>query len=134
MFMDYKKLLKKARETLPKDTAASDRFNVPKIRGHIQGNKTVLSNFFQIADLLGRDSDQMLKFILKELATPAETKKNLVILGRKVSASAINQKISDYFQKYVMCKECNRPDTKLTKQNRILFMKCNACGAKYPVT
>lgn len=130
--MSYKDLLKRARKNLPESVLKTERFVIPKIRGHIQGNKTVISNFFQISDLLGRDSNQFLKYLLKELATPGETKKQLVILGRKVSASRINEKIQEYANKYVICRECGKPDTKLKKQNRISLLKCNACGARYP--
>jgi len=130
--MNYKDLLKRAQEDLPESVKKTERFSIPKIRGHLQGNKTVLSNFFQITDSLGRDPEQMLKYILKELATPCEVKKPLLLLGSKVSASVINQKIEEYAKKYVLCRECGKPDTKLTKQDRINFVKCNACGAKYP--
>lgn len=131
--MDYKDMLKNARENLPDSVLEAERFVIPKIRGHLQGNKTVLSNFTQIADFLGRDAEFMLKYILKELATPGEIKKQLVVLGRKVSASRINEKINAFAKKYVICKICGKPETKLTKKNRINFIKCNACGAKYPI-
>ncbi len=131
--MDYEELLKRGRSLLPESVLTKERFEVPKIRGHIQGNKTVLSNFYQISDMLSRDSDHMLKFVLKELATPGEEKKPLVLLGRKVNASIINEKIDLYFKKYVVCKECGRPDTSLIRQERQASIKCNACGAKYPV-
>lgn len=131
--MNYKDMLKKARDELPDSTKETERFVIPKIKGHLQGNKTVLANFFQIADVLERDSDQFLKFILKELATPGEVKKPLVILGRKVGASRINEKIMEYAKKYVICKVCSKPDSKLMKKDRIISIKCNACGAKYSV-
>ena len=130
--MDYLELLKKARANLPEDALKTDRFQIPKIRGHIQGNKTVLSNFYQIADTLARDPDMMLKYILKELATPGEGKKPLVFLGRKVAASAINEKVEEFAKRFVICKECGKPETKLAKQDRVFFLRCNACGAKYP--
>jgi translation initiation factor 2 subunit 2 len=131
--MDYKDLLKRGRENLPESALKTERFIVPNVRGHIQGNKTVLSNFFQIADMLGRDEEHFLKYILKELATPAEAKKPLLLLGRKINASRINEKIEEYVNKYVICKECGKPETVLVKQDRVTFMKCNACGARYPV-
>ena len=131
--MDYKKLLKKARKNLPESVLKTERFVIPKIRGHLQGNKTVISNLYQIIDVLGRDFEPFLKFLLKELATPGEAKKPLVILGRKVSASVINEKIKLYADKYVICKECGKPDTVLTKQNRITQIRCKACGSRYPV-
>ncbi|MCX8172587.1 MAG: translation initiation factor IF-2 subunit beta, partial [Archaeoglobaceae archaeon] len=31
------------------------------------------------------------------------------------------------------CKECNAPDTELIKEERVLFLRCLACGAKQPV-
>lgn len=131
--MDYKELLTRGRGNLPESVLKTERFNIPNIRGHVQGSKTILSNFFQILDCLGREEEHFLKYILKELATPGEIKKPLVILGRKVSASRINQKITEYAQKYVICKECGKPETSLTKQDRISYVKCNACGARYPV-
>ncbi len=129
----YEELLNKAISNLPESVLKTERFVIPKIRGHIQGNRTVLSNFFQIADALGRSPDMLLKYILKELATPAETKNSLVILGRKVSAGRINEKINEFAKKYVLCKECGKPDTDILKKNRMMFIKCNACGARYPL-
>jgi translation initiation factor 2 subunit 2 len=101
--------------------------------GHLQGNRTVLSNFIQIAEHIGRPPEHLLKFILKELATPGEFQKTLVIIGSKVPASRINEKIDLYTKTFVICKECDRPDTKLVKQERITYIKCSACGAKYPI-
>ena len=126
-------MLKKGRETIPSSVLDVDRVVIPKIRGHIQGNKTIISNFFQIADSLGREPEFFLKYILKELGTPGESNKPLVILGIKVSASRINDKINEFAKKYVVCKICGKPETNLTKKNRIKFIKCNACGARYPL-
>lgn len=131
--MDYKSLLKRARTNLPEDVDEKERFEIPKVKGHIQGSKTVVSNFLQIAAHLGRDPDQMLKYILKELATPGTMKKSLVEFGSKVPASRINQKITEYAERFVFCKECGKPDTQLYKENRVTLMRCTACGAKYPV-
>jgi hypothetical protein len=42
----------------------------------------------------------------------------------------VNKKLDEYVNRYVICKECKRPDTKLVKEDRISFLKCEACGAK----
>ena len=131
--MDYKKLLDKAIEQLPEKVAAHERFEIPKVMGHLQGNKTVISNFAQIADLLGRDINHILKYIQKELATPGEIKQKAVIMGSKVSASRINEKITAYAQEFVICKECGKSDTKIIKEGEFAFIKCTACGARHPV-
>jgi translation initiation factor 2 subunit 2 len=131
--MDYKELLKKAKEELPESTKVAERFEIPKVTGHIEGNKTVISNFFQITSALGREPEHVLKYILKELATPGEFKGNLLIIGTKMSAARINEKIKKYAFEYVLCRECGKPDTKITKEERINYMKCMACGAKHPI-
>jgi translation initiation factor 2 subunit 2 len=131
--MDYSELLKKAKKELPEEMASHERFELPKVRGHIQGSRTVVSNFSQIASTLNREEDHLLKYILKELATPGEFKNSVLIIGRKVSAAMINEKVEKYVREFVLCKECKKPDTKLVREEKVLFLKCLACGAKQPV-
>ena len=132
--MDYKELLKQAREKLPKSVFEKERFEIPKIRGHIQGNKTILTNFLQVADVLGRKPEHLLKYILKGLATPGDIKKSgSVIIGTKVGAARINEKIRQYANGFVLCSECGKPDTKMEKEDKFTFLKCHACGARHPI-
>jgi len=126
-------MLQKAKSELPQEVKATERFEIPKVKGHLQGNKTVISNFFQIVDILHVDIQHLLKYLLKELATPGEIQNTLLIFGTKLSASKINEKIERYAKEFVICKECGKPDTKLIKEGNFMFIKCNACGAKHPV-
>ena len=130
---DYKKLLERGKKALPEKLGSKERFEIEKVRGHVQGNKTILSNFLQIAQHLGRKPEHMLKYVLKELATPGDIKKQFVLLGAKVPASRINEKIQKYADTFVLCRECGKPDTKMTKEGNVYFIKCQACGAKYSV-
>jgi len=131
--MEYEKLLQKARKELPESVLKTERFEIPKVKGHIEGNKTIISNFEQIAGTLGRSVEHLLKYVLRELATPGEMRKGALIIGRKVSASSVNEKIQNYANNFVICSECKKPDTKLMKEGRVTFLKCLACGAKHPV-
>jgi len=131
--MNYKELLKKARKELPESIKKAERFEIPKVRGHIEGNKTIISNFQQIAATLGRPVEHLLKYVLRELATPGEMRKGSLIIGTKVSASRINEKIQQYADEFVICPECKRPDTKMMKEDKVTFIKCLACGARHPV-
>jgi len=132
--MEYADLLKRAREKLPESVFEKERFEIPKVRGHIEGNKTVISNFPQIASILRRPIEHILKFILRELATPGEIKRSsLLVLGSKVAASRINEKIRQYAHTFVLCTDCGKPDTEITKEGDFSFLKCSACGAKHPV-
>ena len=126
----YEDLLNTAYKKLPEVTEARTRFETPKVMGHLQGNRTIISNFYQIAAKLNRPAEHILKYILKELATPGDLKKNGVIIGAKISATRINEKIEKYVEEYVICGDCGKPDTKLLKEGNYLFRKCLACGGK----
>lgn len=131
--MDYDELLERASKNMPERTEEATRFEVPKVKGHIEGNKTVISNFKQMADALGRSAEHLLKYVLKELATPGELRKDAAIMGTKISASRVNEKIEQYVKDFVLCPACKKPDTKLVKEAKIMFIKCSACGAKQSV-
>lgn len=131
--MEYEELLKRAREELPETKTGVERFEIPKVKGHIQGNKTIVNNFSQIADILRRDQNHLLKYLQRELATPAKIDGPRLILGRKLSSSLVNQKIEQYAKDFVLCYECKKPDTQVMRENKILIMKCMACGAKHTI-
>ena len=131
--MEYEKLLKQAIQKLPNKIEKTERFEMPKVVGLIEGNKTIINNFYQIADILHRQPEHLLKFLLRELATPGTLEKSRLILGRKISSNIINEKIEVYAKTFVLCPECKRPDTQLIRENKILMIKCTACGAKHPV-
>lgn len=130
MATDYEMLLKRGVKNLPEIVVETSRFEVPKVKGHIQGNKTIISNINDIVNSISRPAAHLVKFLLKELATPGELKGNFLVLGTKVSASRINEKINEYVQKYVICPVCKKPDTKLKKEGDFMFISCQACGAK----
>lgn len=131
--MDYESMLDKGISELPKRNESRERFVIPKVVGHIQGNKTIISNFHAIAKTLNRDVEHVLKYILKELGTSGELTANSVIIGSKVSATRINEKIVDYTNEFVFCPECKKPDTILSKEKIATFIVCQVCGAKRPV-
>ena len=130
---DYEKMLEQGLKSLPESNSNGERFEMPKVKGHIEGNKTILTNFSQIASILHRESDHILKFLLKELATPGVFREKRLVLGRKISSKQINEKIEKYARIYVLCKDCQKPDTQLLREDKILMLKCTACGAKHPV-
>ena len=128
--MSYDESLTRAYANMPKSVLEKERFEIPKVRGHVQGSKTIISNFHQIAQTLNRETDHLLKFILKELATPGDLKKAGLIIGAKISAARINEKIKKYADELVLCRECGKPDSKLLKEGEFLHLKCQACGSK----
>ena len=130
---NYETLLDKAYQEVKQVDTSSGRFEIPKIEGHVEGRKTILTNFFQITSHLRRKPEHFQKFLLKELATSGQKQGDRLVLNNKVPSAKINQKIEQYVKEFVLCKECGKPDTALLKQDRLSFIHCLACGAKHSI-
>ena len=129
--VDYKELLAKARKELPESVFEKERFVIPKVKGHIQGNKTVINNFLQICDALHREPQHVLKYVSRAIATPGELKKSgSLLVGAKVPASRINQAIQDYAELYVFCPDTGKPDTVLEKEGSLTYLKSMVTGTR----
>jgi len=127
--LDYKNLLKRVLDNAPKKEVIEDRFKIPKAEIFYEGNTTVIKNFDKISDTINRAPDLILKFLLGGLGTAGELSAGRVVFQGKIPARSVNDKIKEYVDTYVMCSECNRPDTHLVKQGRNLLIRCDACGA-----
>lgn len=126
-------MLTRGKSKLPETSVATERLTIPNVTGHLEGNKTVISNFLQIANILRRNPEHLLKYISRETAAKGEIKKQLLVFNTKIQSQKINEKIQQYIEEFVTCKECGKPDTKLTKEGIVTFMRCQACGAKHSV-
>ena len=131
--MEYDKLLKRAMEQVPKDVVEKSRFELPKAISKIQGNRTTISNFSKIADHLNRDMKHVMKFFDRELGTNGVLGEQSATFVGRFNTKRINEKIKKYVEEFVLCKECGKPDTKLSKEDRLTMLKCTACGARRPV-
>ncbi len=131
--MNYEEMLEKAYQQIPKRTEKRERFNPPKVQSFIQGNRTIFANFGEIANYLNRDKQHMMKYLFKELATSGLLDGNRLILTGKFESERLQKKVDKYIKEYVICRQCGSPDTKLVKEDRLHFIKCMACQAKYPV-
>jgi len=130
----YEKLLEEAYSKIKSVAKNSgERFEIPKVEGHFEGKKTILTNFYQISSYLRRSPEHFQKFMLRELAAQGQREGDRLILNIKVPSTKINQKIEDYTSEFVICRECKKPDTELLREDRITFVHCLACGAKHPV-
>lgn len=127
--LDYKNLLKKVIDNTTKKELAEDRLKVPKADIFYEGNTTVIKNFDKITDLINRDPDIVLKFLLGTLGTAGELVGPRAVFQGKIPTKNIHDRIKDYIDMFVICSECNRPDTHLVKQGRELLIRCDACGA-----
>ncbi len=131
----YLQLLDRAFASLPSAAAsASTDFVVPTVDSLIQGSKTLIRNFSQIAGIARRKPELIAHFLVKELGTPASFDGQALVLSARFQPNVLNDKIRKYFETYVICKECHKPDTHIEEtEHGYEVIVCEACGARYTV-
>lgn len=127
--VNYNELLKRVHNVTTKERIKDDRFKVPKVDVFFEGNTTVFKNFDKIIDMLNRDANHFLKFLLGSVGTAGEISSGRVIFQGKIPIKIIQDRLDEYVNTYVVCSECHRPDTHLVKKDRTLLIRCDACGA-----
>lgn len=130
MEYNYEKLLNKARSRIPKVISKRERLELPRINHSVIGMRTIFHNFKEIAEVLNRDPQHILKFLSREMATAATMQDSRVIFKGKFSRKTFERLIRRYMEQFVICPVCKLPDTKIVKEKRLSFLVCEACGAK----
>jgi translation initiation factor 2 subunit 2 len=129
--MDYDDLLNRGKSELPESVVSHNRFEVPAAKVIHEGKKSIVTNFGDICSTLIRDPDAVGRYLLRELGTAGSRGEGRLSLNGTFSADDINAVIKKYVESFVMCRECHLPDTRLQKEGRRTFIRCEACGAKY---
>ncbi|MEX2739343.1 MAG: translation initiation factor IF-2 subunit beta [Candidatus Wukongarchaeota archaeon] len=129
----YEKMLKEAEKKISRDISKEGRLEIPPPNVIIQGNRTFITNFTDITNSIRRDPKHLAKFLFRELAKPGHVVGNRLVLQGKAMKNLVQNKIDAYIKEFVLCNECNRPDTNIVKEDRLIFLKCEACGAKQPL-
>jgi len=129
----YEQLLDRAYKSMPDIVKEESRFELPIIKSHLSGNKTIISNLEQVAKDLRRDVSHFFKFMLRELATTGDVKNSEYIFVGKFRGEFLQNKIEKYAKEFVFCGQCGKPDTHLVREVATDFLVCEACGAKASV-
>lgn len=131
---EYEKLLDRAFSKVPNLSTENVDFKIPTVDSIVQGTKTIIKNFSQIAGVARRGEGEIAKYITKELAAPVSIEEQRLIISAKVNADVLNSKLKKYFETYVVCKECHKPDTNVISSSRgFITLVCEACGARYTI-
>jgi translation initiation factor 2 subunit 2 len=130
---EYKDLLSRLRDELPEIIKEQSRFKIPEPEVLYEGKQTVLRNFGDIVDAINREPSHLMAFLLKEVGTAGNQESRRAIFKGRVPVKQLEDRIKNYVDIFVLCSECNRPDTKLVKDGRTLILECEACGAHRPV-
>lgn len=130
---NYENLLDRARAALPEKTLAFERFETPAIESFFQGSKTIIKNFDVILQKIRRPPQMLSKYFSRELAIPATVEGGKLVLHGKFYERNLRDKLSAFVDAAVVCKECKRPDTKISEKDGVKTLVCEACGARAPV-
>lgn len=129
----YEDLLKRAYANITEIGDTHKRLTIPEGKVFVEGKTTVLENFAEIADILNRDTDHLMKYLLGELGTAGKLESGRAIFNGKFERTYVNSIIKNYIDEYVICSECGSPDTHIGKDGRVAVLRCDACGGHRPV-
>ena len=132
-FEQYTQLLERAKSELPHEIEVHERMKIPDPDLMVEGKTTIIRNFGDIAEVVRREPDHILGYLLRELGTAGTLEGRRAVLKGIVSNAQLSDRISRYMDEYVICSECNRPDTRIMKEGRIQILVCETCGAHRPV-
>ena len=131
---DYDSLLEAAYEAVPDTVRSAERFEIPTVDVLSEGKMTIIRNFVEVCEKIRRDPNDVLKYLLREFGTAGNLEGRRAVLKSRIPENSIQSRFNTYVETYVICSECGRPDTELIREGRVLMLKCDACGAKRPVT
>ena len=128
---EYRSLLDSAFAKLPILSSEKTDFVIPKVEALAQGAKTIIRNIAAIADTARRKPEEVARYLSKELSAPANIDEQRLMISGKFTGEDLDRRIAKYFETYVICKECHKPDTHLENADRGMYLVCEACGARY---
>jgi translation initiation factor 2 subunit 2 len=131
--MDYSDMLDRGIEQAPDIQPDSDRLDVPDPNVRKEGNVTVFENFRDVCRELSREPDHVLKFLQDEVGTSARIDESgRARLTGDFGARRISDAVEAYTEQYVLCSECDLPDTNIEREQGAELLQCTACGARSP--
>mmetsp|Transcript_11624 Transcript_11624/g.34816 ORF Transcript_11624/g.34816 Transcript_11624/m.34816 type:complete len:412 (-) Transcript_11624:2530-3765(-) len=115
------------------------RYKMPRLIGKVEGRgngiKTAVPNMTQVASSLHRGPGEVTKFFGCELGaqtTWTEDTERAIVNGAH-STQVLQDKLSVYIEKFVLCPSCKLPETNYKIKNDVIYHQCVACGAREPV-
>jgi len=103
-----------------------------KVEGKGNGIKTVIVNMAEVAKAIGRPATYPTKFFGCELGaqTQFDFKHDRFIVNGAHDAGKLQDLLDGFIRKYVLCPECDNPETELMISTRkgTIHQGCKACG------
>lgn len=117
------------------------RYKMPRISAKVEGKgngiKTVIVNMAEVAKALGRPATYPTKYFGCELGaqTQFDYKHERFIVNGSHDAEKLQDLLDGFIRKYVLCPECDNPETDLKVQAKkgTISQSCKACGFHGPL-
>lgn len=112
------------------------RYKMPAVYGKIEGSgngiKTNIPNITDVALSLHRNPGEVNKFFGCELGaqTTYNEDTDRAIVNGAHTDDTLQKLIRRYIDLFVLCPNCNLPETDYKIKNEIIWHRCKACGAK----
>ena len=135
---NYNELLERAFTLMhtknPDNDVRSKQISLPQLVVERKAKKTLFLNYKTICEHMNRSPEHLKQYICTEQNTESSIDASgaLIISGRLQQAQ-LEKLVLHYVRNYVQCSVCGSTDTKLDKQNRLLFIVCNQCTAQRSV-
>jgi len=112
------------------------RYKMPRINAKVEGKgngiKTVIVNMAEVAKALNRPATYPTKYFGCELGaqTQFDFKNERFIVNGSHDASKLQDLLDGFIRKYVLCPECDNPETDLliNAKKETISQSCKACG------
>jgi translation initiation factor 5 len=112
------------------------RYKMPRILAKVEGKgngiKTVIVNMAEVAKALNRPATYPTKYFGCELGaqTQFDHKHERFIVNGSHDATKLQDLLDGFIRKYVLCPECDNPETDLTviAKKETISQSCKACG------
>lgn len=112
------------------------RYKMPRLQAKVEGKgngiKTVIVNMAEVARAIGRPATYPTKYFGCELGaqTQFDYKNERFIVNGSHDATKLQDLLDGFIRKYVLCPECDNPETDLSVSNKhqTISQSCKACG------
>lgn len=117
------------------------RYKMPRLRAKVEGKgngiKTVIVNMIDVAKAIGRPATYPTKYFGCELGaqTQFDFKNDRFIVNGSHDATKLQDLLDGFIRKFVLCPECDNPETTLTVSQKkgTINQACKACGYHGPL-
>ena len=103
---------------------------VTKVEGKGNGIKTVVPNMPEISKALSRPPTYICKFFGYELGTQthADFKNDRYVINGSHDRNKLQDILDVFIRKFVLCPNCDNPETRLRANRNEIWQFCTACG------